>query len=278
MKAVFTLQSAESRRLIAKGVMAMPIVTRALREAYTILCGGTTNAYIAQEILNDRNIKPEACTAGISSQGVLCVTDPSSRQMFPNVFKNGKPSETTIQQAFQDFKEGTVVIKGANAVDMFGNAGIVTSGFDGGTVPLILGTVTSQGLPLIIPVGLEKLVPSVKAAAEAVGARRIDRSLGADFGMYCIATGKIITEIEALDLLFGVKAVHIASGGVGDNQGAVTLAVDGTEEAVNSCVDFILEKIKGEPAIKGNKGNCAACRYFRCEFCGRADIPGWMKK
>ena len=47
MKAVFTLTSAESRRLIAKAVVAMPEFKAAWEDAYVILAGGTTNAYIA---------------------------------------------------------------------------------------------------------------------------------------------------------------------------------------------------------------------------------------
>ena len=58
MKTVFTLTSAESRRLIAKAVVAMPAVKKAWSDAYLLLAGGTTNAFIAQELMNDRRIDP----------------------------------------------------------------------------------------------------------------------------------------------------------------------------------------------------------------------------
>ena len=176
MKAVFTLTSSESRRLIAKAVVSMPEVQKAWKEAYLLLAGGTTNAFIAQELMNDRTIEPGLCTAGISTDGLLCVTDPGSRKSYPNVFLKGEPQDKTLTEGLNDFNPATVVIKGANAVDMQGYVGVITAGFDGGTIPRIIGTVTSKGLLMITPVGLEKLVPSVREAALALGGASSPRS------------------------------------------------------------------------------------------------------
>lgn len=280
MKAVFTLKSAESRRLLAKAVLAMPEVKVALNSANVILAGGTTNAFIAQELLGKEGISPELCTVGVSTDGLVCVTDPDSRKMFPVVYKKGVPMpDMTIRDALNDFSIDSVVIKGANAVDPDGNVGVITSGFDGGTIPVVLGTVTSTGLKMITPVGLEKLVPSVKEACKAVGARRIDISLGADFGMYHLATTEVVTEIEALDILFGLKATLVAAGGIGGNEGAVLLSVDGDEDKVKACVEFIENEVKGEPPVPGNKGTCETCRYRRCRYCGKKaeELPAWLR-
>lgn len=280
MKAVFTLTSAESRRLIAKAVVQMPEFKTAWERAYVLLAGGTTNAFIAQEMLGREGIEPARCTVGLSTDGLLCVTHPDSRKSFPNVFFEGKASDKTLAEALSDFHPETVVIKGANAVDAQGNVGIVTAGFDGGTIPRIIGPVTSKGLKFITPVGLEKLVPSVPASAAAVGATHIDVSMGADFGMYCLSNTTVVTEIEAIDMLFGAKATLVCCGGVGGNEGAVTLAVDGEEEAVKALVDFLERQVKGEPPVKGNKGVCKECRYKNCRYNGLDvdQLPGWMKK
>ena len=280
MKAVFTLTSAESRRLIAKGVVAMPEFKAAWENAYVILAGGTTNAYIAQELLGKQGISPEKCTVGISTTGVLCVTHPDSREMFPSIYKKGVPMpEMGIQDALNDYSVQTVIIKGANAIDPKGNVGIITSGFDGGTIPRVIGTMTSCGLTMINPVGLEKLVADVPTACRAVGAKRMGLSLGADFGMYCLSTTTPVTEIEALDILFGVKATHVASGGVGGNEGAVIIAIDGEDAAVKACVDFLEANVKGEPAVPGNKGVCETCNYRSCRYCGMKaeELPAWLK-
>ena len=49
MKATFILTPAEARRLIAKTVIQMPEFQKAWKEAYVLLAGGTTNAFLAQE-------------------------------------------------------------------------------------------------------------------------------------------------------------------------------------------------------------------------------------
>jgi len=281
MTTIFTLTSAETCRLIAKAVAAMPEVKTAWEKAYLLLAGGTTNAFIAQELLDDMSIEPGLCTVGISTDGLLCVTAPDSRKSFPNVFYKGEVSEKTLVEALSDFHAETVVIKGANAVDPQGNIGIITSGFDGGTVPRIIGPVTSKGLKFITPVGLEKLVPSVPVAAKALGgATHIDVSVGADPGMYCLSTTTVITEIEAIKMLFNADATLVCCGGVGGNEGAVTLAVDGEEADITALIAFLEEKIKGEPAVKGNKGVCETCRYKFCRYNGKKpeELPAWMKK
>ena len=281
MKAVFTLTSSESRRLIAKAVVSMPEVQKAWSDAYLLLAGGTTNAFIAQELLHDPTIEPGLCTAGISTDGLLCVTNPDSRKSYPNVFLKGVPQDKTLTEGLNDFNPNTVVIKGANAVDMQGYVGVITAGFDGGTIPRIIGTVTSKGLLMITPVGLEKLVPSVRESAMALGgATHIDISVGADCGMYCLGTTRIVTEIEAIRLLFGCEAKLVCCGGVGGNEGAVTLAVDGEEDKIKAMVEYLEANVKGEPPVKGNKGICEVCRYRFCRYYQRKpeDLPDWMKK
>ena len=248
MKAVFTLTSAESRRLIAKAVLAVPEVQKAWNEAYLLLAGGTTNAFIAQELLHDDAIEPGRCTAGISCDGVLCVTAPDSRKSYPNVFLKGEAKDMTLTEALNDYHAETVVIKGANAVDMQGYVGVITAGFDGGTIPRIIGTVTSKGLLMITPVGLEKLVPSVRESARALGgASHIDYSLGADCGMYCLGNTVIITEIEAIKLLFDCEAHLVCCGGVGAQ----------VEEFVNSFkeCDIALLVYVMEAMVAGMKAN-----------------------
>ncbi len=280
MKTVFTLTSAESRRLIAKAVVQMPEFKKAWESAYVLLAGGTTNAFIAQELLGSESIEPALCTVGLSTDGLLCVTHPDSRKSFPNVFYQGESVEKTLSEALSDFHAETIVIKGANAVDMQGNVGIVTAGFDGGTIPRVIGPVTSNGLKFITPVGLEKLVPSVIESCRAVGARSIDISMGADFGMYCLSNTIVVTELEAINMLFGAHGTLVCAGGVGGNEGAVTLAVDGEEEQIKALVEFLENEVKGEPAVRGNKGICEACRYKRCRYYGKKqqELPVWMQK
>jgi hypothetical protein len=276
VKAAFSLTPAESKRLIAKAVVRMPEVRTALERAYVILGGGTTNAYVAQELLG-RDVEPARFTAGISSTGLLCVTNPADRVPFPLIFHKGALVQKSVKEAFEDFHRETIVIKGGNAVDPEGNVGVITSGFDGGTVAATIGTVTSQGLNYIVPIGLEKMVASVKDGALYAGAKTLDYSMGADFGMYLLTRAKVVTEIQALKILFDLEAKHVASGGIGGSEGAVVLVAMGEEANVKKAIDLI-EGIKGEKPAAGLKATCESCRYA-CRFAGtkEADLPAWLR-
>lgn len=278
MKAAFTLTPSESRRLIAKGVVQMPEVKAALEKAYVILPGSTINAFIVQELLG-RDVVPARYTAGIVTHRLLCVTNPEDRDpSIPTILYKGQVVNKTIREALDDFHKETVVIKGANAIDPQGNVGVITSGFDGGTVAAIIGTMTSQGLKLIAAVGLEKLVASVPTSTRYTGAKTLDYTLGADFGMYCLTNAVPVTEIEALKILCDVQAVHVASGGVGGTEGAVVLVVMGEEENVRKAIALV-ESIKGEEPVRPLKGTCETCKYA-CKFAGLKEeaLPAWLRR
>jgi hypothetical protein len=121
------------------------------------------------------------------------------------------------------------------------------------------------------------MVPSVEKAAAACGAKRFDYCMGADFGLMILPNAIPITEIRALEILFGVKAVHVASGGIGDSTGAVTLVAEGKEEAVQNTMEFI-KTIKGEPPVPGAPKLCASCRYD-CVYTGEnaGPLPKWLE-
>ena len=99
----------------------------------------------------------EKFTAGTNTHRLLCITDADKRTPFPIILYKGQPSDKTLPEALKDFHIETVVIKGANAIDPFGNAGVIAAGFDGGTMGATLGTVVSQGLRYLVPVGLDGL-------------------------------------------------------------------------------------------------------------------------
>ncbi|MHC4574780.1 MAG: hypothetical protein ACYS76_11740 [Planctomycetota bacterium] len=51
VQAQIVLTVSESKRLIAKAVAEMPIVKEALTKGMVIVCKGTTNTYVAEELL-----------------------------------------------------------------------------------------------------------------------------------------------------------------------------------------------------------------------------------
>jgi len=278
MKAVFTLVPSESRRLIGKAVAALDEVKEALKNGYVVINGGTTNAYIAQEILGRRDIPPQKFTAGTNTHRLLCVTNQNDRYPFPIVLYKGKQVTKTFKEIFEDFHLNTVMIKGGNCVDPDMNVGVVTSGFDGGTVGNTLGYMSSTGLDYVIGVGLEKLIPSTPEAVRAVGAKTFDYSQGANFGIFLMPPGsKVITEIQALKLLCNVKATLVAAGGIGESAGSVVLTVEGADADVKKAISLV-NSIKGEPLIQGMKGTCKTCPYA-CTFQGKevSELPPYLQ-
>ena len=274
MKATFSLTPAESKRLLAKAVVQMEIVQQANEKGYVVIAGGTTNGFVAEELLG-AEIEQQRMTAGIVSRGVVCITPEGTREKFGLVIHQNQVMDMTMPEAFQDFHRETVVVKGANAVDTEGNVGVITSGFDGGTIGNSMGTLTSTGLKYIVAVGLEKLVPSVKESARHTGAKTFDYSLGADYGMFCIVNAIVVTEIQALKTLADVDAVHVASGGVGGSEGSVVLVITGKDAKVRKAMG-IIESIKGEPPVKPNNRDCETCPYA-CVFQGKKvpELPTW---
>lgn len=275
MRAVFALTPAESKRLIAKAVVEMDEVKTAMESSYIILAGGTTNAFIAQELLH-QEIPPERFTSGVCSRGILCVSAIENRLPFPIILERGELSKKTTREVLEDFSIHTVFVKGANAIDPQGNVGTVTSGWDGGTIGNSLGIMTSTGLRYLVPVGLEKMVPSVPEACRAVGAKTFDYAIGANFGMFLLPNVNVVTEIRALKILADVEARLVAAGGIGGSEGAVVLAAEGAEPNIKKAVTLV-QSIKGEKPIPPAKVLCKKCLY-NCVFKGMEpeDLPSWM--
>jgi hypothetical protein len=242
-RGLFTLVPSESKQLIAKAVAALPEVQHALKHGRLVIGLGSTNAYIINELF-DKNLDAEHYVAGWITDGELQV---QPREIRPKgmVFIKGKSVEMEAEDAIQEFTADDVVIKGANAIDVSGVAGVLLGSEVGGTVGKVIGVLAARGSHLIIAVGLEKLIPSVDTAMEMLGINRIDHSIGKKVGMMPLTFGRVITEIDALDILFGVEAAHVASGGVLGSEGAVTIAVEGEEKQVKGVMDLI-HSIKGK--------------------------------
>src|SRR3990170_4524066 len=214
-RAVVVLTPAESKRLIATAVKEMPEVKAALKKGRVIIIGGTNAA---------------------------------SKRIKPVVIKDGEVVDVHPNDILPEFTAEDVYIKGANAVDMEGNAGVLMSDSKGGTIGAAMGILHARGSHLIVPVGLEKLVPSVRLASAKLGQGRIRYATGHTVGMMPLMNAKVITEIQAIEILFGadgVRATHAASGGIGGSEGSVVIVLEGEENGVRKAFEFIRE-IKGE--------------------------------
>lgn len=243
---ILVLTPAESKRLIAKAVVAMPQVKRALEKGRIIVANGTTTAFVAEEILG-HPVSKYRYAAGYIGEGKLAVT-PSELRMEPYVLVDGRPVNVPAKEIIGEFGADDVFIKGANAVDTEGHVGFLMANDRGGTIAMALGPVMARGCHFIVPVGLEKLVPSVSEASRKGGILRLKYAMGLKVGLMPVVNATVVTEIQALHILAGVEATHAASGGIGGCEGAVTLVVEGSDEAVRRAFE-VVEGIKGERAI-----------------------------
>lgn len=245
-KALFSLTVAEGKRLIAKAVVALPEVQHARAKGRLIIANGITNGYVAEELLG-KSIAIPRYTAGIVTGGTYTVTDSETR-LRPICFENGQQSFRPWSEILEDFTADDVFIKGANAIDLSGMAGVLVGSPNGGTCGIAFGALYARGSHLIVPASREKLIPCVDAAVQALGIHALDDSLGMPCGMIPAVGAKVITEIEALSILSDVKATQISAGGVGGSEGSVGLVINGTKAKVAAAMELI-RGIKGETPI-----------------------------
>lgn len=264
-KAQITLTVSESKRLIAKAVVEHEKVKNALKNGIVALPHGSTNAYIVEEILN-KKIEKEKYLAGVIIETGACVV-PKEQRISGFVFEKGRRINEGVEEVVKRMGKDDVFIKGANLIDVYGNAGVMLGSEVGGTIGRTLGAILARGINLIIPVGLEKLVPGdVFEIAKKAGISQIDLSLDLPVGIMPL-TGEIITEIEAFKLLGGdsggVEVFVIGSGGVAGGEGAKCFLVEGEEKAVKKIFEMAKD-IKGEADISDVKRHCAGCIYRHC--------------
>ena len=234
----------EGKRLIARGVLALPEVKRVLENGWFVVSRGITPSYILEE-LTGQGYDTANCTAGIVTEGRMASVLEDDR-LGPWVFKNGNLDETPAPVVLDQFTAYDVSVKGANAVDPDGNIGVFAADKAGGTVGGIWPTITARGAHWVAPVSLERLIPSVIEAARHCGNHLWDYTMGQSAGFMPVVNALVVTEVQAIELLTGVTAVHVGSGGVTGSEGAVMLALEGEHDVVLKAFELI-EDIKGEP-------------------------------
>jgi hypothetical protein len=243
MKRQVVLTVAESKRLIARGVTALPEVKRAMKEGMVVIATGTTNGYVLEELLG-KDIDKRRYRSGITTpRDPDRLMEPHGEPIRDIVFRNGRIVEELDRYDAVDYmSRGDIYIKGANALDYIGQiAGVLIGSPSGGTVGAVLGQIIGKKIHLVIPIGLEKLV-----FEDLKDLHRI--TTDEDYegpGLWPIV-GTIITEIEALKILTGVDATLYAAGGIAGAEGSVRLIVMGEDEEVEAALE-IVESIKGEP-------------------------------
>ncbi len=245
-QATVVLNPAESKRFLAQTVANLPEVRHAYASARISVSTCSSSAFVLEELTGEK-IAPHCYCIGMVADGMLTTSAKDDREA-ARFFVKGERVEQDAWSFLDTFEPGDVVIKGANAVDPHGNAGVLASNSQAGTVGALISLLGVRGLPIIMPIGLEKLIPCVIEASNGWGQRTLSRSMGEKVWLFPVTAGLVITEIQALGLAAGVKVRHVASGGIGGSEGAVVLLLEGYEENIDKAWG-LLEAAKGEPAV-----------------------------
>jgi hypothetical protein len=250
MLAEVVLTPSESKRLIGKAVACMEVVKEALKSGLIVITKGTTNSYVAEEILEEP-IEKGKYGRGIIVPGMLSVLD---EEPIPDVIiEKGKVrKDLSLEEAVKMLNAGDVFVKGANALDPDGMTGVFLARIpitEGGTVGRFLGTVVGRGVNFIIPVSLEKLIPvPIREVVNQLNDKEVNLAMGLTVNVMP-TMGKVVTEIEAFKILTGVEAINMGAGGVGGAEGARIFLLKGDEETVKKAFN-LAQSIKGEPPFK----------------------------
>ena len=242
MKACVVLQPEASKRLIAKGVAMLPTVKRALQTGTVVVTLGSTNAFVAEELLG-RPIDRGAFAAGFIDD--RWNINARLGELGEVVLRDGKPIELPSEELLDKLGAGDVVIKGGNALDPWGTVGVLLGSSTGGTVGRYFTSALARGVDLVLPIGLEKTIQApISEVAHELGSGRLELVMGLPCGMQPMV-GRVVTEIDALELLFSVEVMHVAAGGVGPGAGSVSLLIKGEEEDVKAAFDLVTTLVAG---------------------------------
>ena len=238
------LTPAMGKRLIGKGMVVHPAIQRVLAEGTLAIIAGSTNGYVAEEILASLGLADQFSRIGFR-RGLTVPPGAAAPAMdFPGdvvIRKGDLLEEKSIFGIADKLGGGDVVMKGGNAYDANGHAAVQIGSDVGGTAMAAVSAVIGRRAQLIVPIGLEKRVfGDVHDLALVCNATD-----GKGPGLLPLP-GTIFNEIDAIKLLTGADATMIAAGGVYGAEGSSWLVINGTDEQVQAAADLI-DSVADEP-------------------------------
>ncbi|MBI5460435.1 hypothetical protein [Methanobacterium sp.] len=250
----FLITPAAGKRLIAQALKDHSAIKEALKSGTVVIIAGTTNGYVAEEILasldQQGDFSRERFFRGIVLPP-LGMTSESGRLKdetgFPGdvvIVKGVWKKGLTIFDVVDDLKMGDVILKGANALDVSSKKAAIYIGHpQGGTIGASIQAVVGRRVRLILPVGLEKRINgdlddlALKLnSPDTHGPRLLP------------VVGEVFTEIEAITSLTGANAELVAAGGVAGAEGSIWIVVSGKPPEVEDAQKLI-KSISKEPAF-----------------------------
>ena len=249
----FLITPAAGKRIIAKALTEHPPVQKALKSGNIVIIAGTTNGYLAEELLSSIG-QIDGFSRKRFFRGIILPPSQIRTENGRLPDESGFPGDVvivdgewkkglTIFDVVDDLREGDIIFKGANALDVNRKKAAIYIGHpQGGTILASLQAVVGRRVRLILPVGLEKRVSTdldelaIKLNSPSAHGPRL-----------LPVVGEVFTEIEAIFSLTGAKAEMVAAGGVAGAEGSVWLAVSGTSQEVEAAQKLIKSVSKEPP-------------------------------
>ena len=234
----FCLTTAMGKRLIGKAMAVHPEIRKVLKKGTLVIIAGSTNGYVAEEILTDLGQADGFSRIGFRRGLTAAPGANPAKAVFPGdiIIVDGtwQHKGKTIQDIADDLKTGDVILKGANAFDPQGRPAVQIGDLKGGTLFFALPTVIGRRVRLIMPVGLEKRVmEDVNVLAARCNAP------GSEGPRLCPVPASIFTKLDTIRLLTDAEACLLAAGGVYGAEGSLWLGIEGTLDQVNAAIELI---------------------------------------
>lgn len=238
---------AAGKRLIAKAIAVHPAVQAVLKKGTLVIVAGTSNGYVAEEILggigHGQGFSRRGFRRGMTVPSGAKVPAVEGGMTGDVIIVDGQwVKGKTIFDVVDSLQVGDVILKGGNALDVSGRRAAVQIGDPQcGTAGAAIRAVVGRRVRLIVPIGLEKRVAddidelaAMLNAPEGDGPRLLP------------LPGEVFTEIDAVKLLSGADARLVAAGGVYGAEGAFWLAVTGSDSQVRAAQEA-LAAVAAEP-------------------------------
>jgi hypothetical protein len=282
MIAQVNLTPTESKKLMAKAIARMDMVKKAAGEGMIVIHPSSSTYFLSEELTGENPGYDNWVCGSITPKG-LCVEmgilssapprdenkalDPGG---FPfQVVIKGEEASTgrSLASILEEMGPKDVYVKGVNALDMEGNAGVLIGHHSGGgTIGKVLAAQRKTAFQIIWVAGLEKLIPTpIDKAMKALRRPNIEYAMGMAVGMVPIKGGTVISEPDAFRILAGCTAIPVAGGGIGGAEGSVTLILEGEEEAVRTAIKYA-EQSKGAKLPQFRGRSCTGCPNADCQF------------
>lgn len=274
MKVQFTLTVAEGKRLIARGIAALPEVRKALAEGLILLKGGTTVSALSEELCG----LPLRISGRITPRGTVSSGKPLMEGAHSILLRRGipEPADGKLMETGRAMGASDVAVCGANLIDAQGNAAMMAGKDLCGEPGSVIPALEAEGVICLVAAGLEKFSPfPVREACHFAGRKASSWAAGMAVGLIPVP-GRIISEPDALSILGFPDHRLIGRGGISGAEGSSTFVVETEEEKIPEILELV-RSVKGaaESGIPASMAECLHCGpnrggHLACVYGGKS--------